>query len=58
VPLLPVITASLAVGGRAVFGGILVAEAPMLEQSITAAGLEVIETRAEDGWWSAHVARR
>jgi len=53
VPLLPAFREALDTRGRAILGGILVEEAGEVADAARAAGLEVADVDAEEGWWSA-----
>ncbi|HUQ80897.1 MAG TPA: 50S ribosomal protein L11 methyltransferase [Gemmatimonadaceae bacterium] len=56
--LLPVISESLSVGGRAVVSGILRDERDMLLQWFADGGWAVEDEDVEDIWWSATISRR
>lgn len=55
--LLPIMAASLATGGAAVLGGVLVDEAPRMRDALAGAGWRVIDTVEEGAWWSAAIRR-
>lgn len=58
IDLLPAIDASLAPGGRAVLGGILVEERQTLLDVFDASGWAITAEAAEEIWWSATITRR
>ena len=56
--LLPVIRDSLAARGRAILSGILIEERQWMLEQIARGGWSVESEHAEEGWWSALIARR
>ncbi len=57
IQLLPAVRDSLAPQGVAIFSGMEVSEASLFRQALQAAGFEMLEELADEGWWAV-AARR
>jgi len=56
--LLPSVTRALIPGGRAIFSGMEVAEAPLFLPVLESAGFAVLADRTDTGWWGVAARRK
>jgi ribosomal protein L11 methyltransferase len=58
VPLLPTMRAALTSDGKAIIGGMVVDERPVMKRALSDGGWRVEREDLEDAWWSARIAPR